>query len=306
MDRKPLVSICIPTNGVIEWLFPALDSIYGQKVDNELFEVVITDNGDNEEFKSKMRHYMTHHDNLVYEETKALPFVNEIEAYKRAKGQLIKYSNHRNIFIEGSLQKFIDFVDTYKDEKPIVYFSNGVLDISKEEHIYGNFDGFVRGLSYWSSWSTGMTIWKDDFDRLTKDISQYNEMFPHTDILFNERDRDKYIIDNRRLVYELPENGIAKGKYDLFYAFGNDYPGIIERLFIDGSISEETYKYVLSKNLEFIVFLYWEYCIRKRSCSYNLCGLDTIFDKYYTKGLFIKELIKIFFLRLKFKLFGVD
>ena len=306
MDCNPLVSICIPTNGVIEWIFPVLDSIYKQKIDKELFEVVITDNGNNKEFKRRINQYLSLYDNIVYEETSASAFVNEIEAYKRAKGQLIKYNNHRNVLFEGSLKRFIDFASKYSDERPIVYFSNGVLDISQDEHIYNTFDGFVKGLSYWSSWSTGMTIWKEDYDRLSKDISLFNEMFPHTDILFGFRDRNKYIIDNRPWACELPENGIPKGKYDLFDTFGNKYTEIIKQLYIDGSISGETYKYVLDKNLEFIVFLYWEYCIRKRTCSYDLTGLDSIFTKYYSKGMFRKELIKIFFKRVKYKLFGTN
>ena len=52
---KPLVSLCIPTNGVVEWVFPVLDSIYNQIVDNALFEIVITDNGNNVVFKKNIQ-----------------------------------------------------------------------------------------------------------------------------------------------------------------------------------------------------------------------------------------------------------
>ena len=55
---QPLISLCIPTNGVIEWVFPVLDSIYSQSVDNELFEVVVTDNGNNAEFKARFDEYI--------------------------------------------------------------------------------------------------------------------------------------------------------------------------------------------------------------------------------------------------------
>lgn len=44
-DKFPLLSICIPTNGIVEWVIPVLKSIYSQKADNSLFEVVVTDNG---------------------------------------------------------------------------------------------------------------------------------------------------------------------------------------------------------------------------------------------------------------------
>ena len=47
MEKNVLISLCMPTNGVIEWVFPVLDSIFGQGVDDNLYEVVVTDNGDN-------------------------------------------------------------------------------------------------------------------------------------------------------------------------------------------------------------------------------------------------------------------
>lgn len=54
MNNKKLISLCIPTNGVIEWVFPVLESIYAQGVETALYEIVITDNGDNIEFKKKI------------------------------------------------------------------------------------------------------------------------------------------------------------------------------------------------------------------------------------------------------------
>ena len=42
MEKNVLISLCMPTNGVIEWVFPVLDSIFGQGVDDNLFEVVVT------------------------------------------------------------------------------------------------------------------------------------------------------------------------------------------------------------------------------------------------------------------------
>ena len=46
-----LLSICIPTNGVVEWVVPVIESIYAQEVDKRLFEVVITDNGGKDDLK---------------------------------------------------------------------------------------------------------------------------------------------------------------------------------------------------------------------------------------------------------------
>ena len=289
---KPLVSLCIPTNGVVEWVFPVLDSIYNQIVDNALFEIVITDNGNNVVFKKNIQDYLKIHTNIVYVETQALPFVNEIESYKKASGELIKFVNHRTKLVEGTLQRMIDYVESNREIKPITYFSNGVLKMSKDKHEFSSFDEFVKNLSYWSSWSTGMTIWKSDFDKLPEDVSEFNELFPHTNVLFDVRDRGKYVVDNSIIFDEIPQGKKPKGNYDLYYAFGVDYPRIIENLLKDGSITVKSYKYVLDKNLEFIASLYWQYNIKKDYCSYDLSGLEDMFGKYYSRTDLNKKVAK--------------
>ena len=58
MSKEELmVSLVVPTNGVIEWVFPVLDSIYQDEPDHGRFEVIVTDNGDNEEFQRQMESY---------------------------------------------------------------------------------------------------------------------------------------------------------------------------------------------------------------------------------------------------------
>lgn len=293
---NPIVSLCMPTNGVIEWVFPVLDSIYVQGCDCNDFEVVITDNGNNKEFKEKMEIYAQKHFNLHYFETEALPFINEIESYKRAEGELIKFVNHRTLLVESSLQKIIDYAKKNIDDKPITYFSNGVLEIEKRQNEYDSFNDFVKNLSFWSSWSTGMTIWKSDFQRLPGDISTFNELFPHMDVLFAERNRIRYVIDNTIIFNELPVNGIPKAKYDLFYAFAVEYVALILKLRLDGDITTETFLKVKRDNLLFLSKLYFDFVIKKESCSYDVSSLNNSIKIFYSKAelnkTFIKRMIK--------------
>lgn len=284
----PLVSLCMPTNGVSEWVFPVLKSIYGQGVPMDLYEVIITDNGTNARFKSEMQEYLAEYPNIHYAETQALPFLNEIEAYKRANGQLIKFINHRTLLLDGTLQHFIDLALNFKDQKPIIYFANGVL---KKEHTiyeYNTFDLFVKNLSYWSSWSTGMTIWKEDFAAIENSLNGYNELFPHTDILFADVERAKYVIDNTVIFNEIPAKNKAKGNYDLFYAFGVEYPALILGLYRAKRITIETYKQVTKDNLTFVASLFYMLCIRKRYCSYDLSGIRDMYGIFYTRAAMIK------------------
>lgn len=285
-----LLSLCIPTYGVSEWVFPVLESIYNQNVDESLYEVVVTDNGHNESFEKDMNELVLKHTNLIYKKTNAFSFSNEIESYKATSGEFIKFVNHRTLMIDNSINTLIGFVKSNIDDKPFVYFSNGELHL-KEEKKFDSFDSFVKELSYWSSWSTGMAFWKDDFNEI-KDLptEKFNELFPHTTILFSQRKKSKYIVNDSVLLEELPASVGKKGKYDLFYAFCVEYPAIILDLLRSKDISYDTYNYVLDKNLDFVAGLYFDYVYRKKECSYDISNFDNTIDIFYRK----KELLKRF------------
>lgn len=284
MSTQPVISLCIPTNGVVEWVCPVLDSIFRQNVDASLFEVIVTDNGSNEAFRETIvRDYLPRFSNLVYEKTTAPLFLNEIEAYKRAKGLLIKFINHRTMLVPGALEKLVTFARENAEEKPIAYFSNGVIEnLQQECVVYSSFDLFVKNLSYWSSWSTGMTFWKSDFDKLPED-AVFNYLFPHTTILFQIRERGQYMIDNTIIMDEIPVHTKPKGKYDLFYAFAVEYPGILLDLLRAGDITADTFQSVKKDNLEFISRQYYYYVIRKKPCSYDLSSYNTSIRIFYSK-----------------------
>ena len=60
------LSLCLPTNGMSEWVFPVLDRIYQQKSNINEWELIVTDNGNNESFSEDMEKYALNHSNLIY------------------------------------------------------------------------------------------------------------------------------------------------------------------------------------------------------------------------------------------------
>ena len=285
-----LLSLCIPTYGVSEWVLPVLDSIYNQNVSDDLFEVVITDNGKNELFENDLLPYMNKHNNLIYKKTDAYSFLNEIESYKVASGDFIKFVNHRTLMVDGSINYLLEFVNKYNGEKPFVYFTQGELKDGKQT-ILNTFDEFVNKLSYWSSWSTGMAFWKEDFNKVMNlNVSDFNELFPHTNILFCCRNKNKYIVDDKFLLKEMEIEAKRKGKYDLFYAFCVEYPAIILDLLRSNDISIDTFSNVLDSNLDFITTLYFDYVYRKKECSYDVSNYANTIEVFYSD----KELKKRF------------
>lgn len=274
-----IISLCLPTNGVIEWVFPVLDSIYRQNVDDSLFEVVVTDNGDNDEFKCMMEEYSKEKINLIYKKTNAYMFHNQLEALKLGSGEYLKLINHRGIFVDGALSEMISIIQRYRREKPVIYFSNNSI---KEKLELNSFDAFVRHLGIYASWTTGVGIWKSDYDKLPADI-KIDKISPHSCILFAERQKDKYVISNLCFSKEIESGHVNKGTYDLFKAFGVEELSITQNLYIDGDISADTLKSVKKGYKRFLQGCYYDFVIRKQPCSYDLSGFDDAMGIYFNK-----------------------
>lgn len=274
-----VVSLCLPTNGVIEWVFPVLDSIYRQNVDDSLFEVIVTDNGENDEFKTMMEKYAKEKANLIYKKTNAFMFHNQLEALKLASGEYFKLINHRGVFLEGALSEMIAIIERYQQEKPVIYFSNNAI---KENYELDSFDAFVKHLGIYASWTTGVGIWKSDYDNLPADI-KIDKISPHSCILFSERHKSKYVINNLHFCKEIEGSHANKGTYDLFKAFGVEELSITQNLYIDGDISADTLKSVKNAYKRFLQRCYFKFVIKKQPCSYDLSGFDDAMGIYFNR-----------------------
>ena len=268
-----ILSLCMPTNGISEWVFPSLDSIYASDVDCSLFEVIVTDNGDNDDFKIRMYEYSKKHENFIYKETDAYMFDNQLEALKLASGDYLKFVNHRSVWLPDRLQYLIDFIEKYKEEKPVIYFSNGAMGWGPNYREFGSFDEFVYNLGVYGTWTSGVGIWKETYENI-KDVAQYDRISPHAGILYGDRKNSKYIINDRYWMKDIAVDHRNKGNYNLYKAFGLDEFIITLNLYRDGDISEDTLIHVKKCFRDFLVQLYKDFNINKVPCSYDLSDFD--------------------------------
>ncbi len=291
-----LLSLVIPTYGIVEWVLPVLDSIFNQTVDESLYEVVVTDNGNNKQFQDEMIEYCKKHKNLVYKKTTAVLFMNQIEAFKLASGEFIKFINHRTKLLEGSLEYLIQYIKENMYSKPISFFLNGTIEPQKKEEFYSDFDSFLYGLSFYSSWSGGVACWKTDLKKILDNdiIEKEYSLFPHACLIFlDEKDRT-YNIDTCKLFEEIDKSASLKGRYDLFYAFGVEYIDLIVRVNNKGMIDDITKHYIKNENEKFIVKLYTNYVLLKNDCSYDLSSAKVSLNKYYSYNVIrIKALLNL-------------
>lgn len=275
--KKPLLSICIPTDGNIKWVINTLHSIYNQKCDLNSFEVIVTDNGNSNELKEmiKKQNYPT---NFHYYKTNDQGFLNLISALKLGTGLYCKMLNHRSILLPGVIQQWSEIISRYQDEKPTIYFTDNVLGKFQYKEC-PNFETFIQEMSYWTSWSAGIGIW--DIDKPMLDSIEYNNMFPNTSILFETRQNGKYIIWNEK--YQEMQDDTGKGGYNIYKTFAVDFLDIINDLRLKDRISIRTFIHVKTKLYHFLKGWYCTLSVHKNKYTFDTSDMEMYLNVYYSK-----------------------
>lgn len=237
MNKKPYISICIPTYNRLEILKKTIESIYADLIDVNMedFEVIISDNEPNNSAKEIIQSF--NYDNLHYFESQSKGFLNSYDVLKFGSGLFLKLHNNYITLRSGTLKKLINEVKVNLETKPVIFFTNGLKQFGSMEK-FEKFDSFMFKLSYFSSWSSGFGIWKDDFDKISKRI-ELNEYFPHTSLLIAQAYKSSYLIDD--LPYFKNQNVPNKGGYNIFEVFSLDYVSLLKDTYLKNEISKITF-----------------------------------------------------------------
>lgn len=293
MDNQPILSLCIPTNGAVQWVLPVLDSIYSQNCDEEKIEVVLTDNGVNSELPQHLDKFQKH-PSFRYIPTNDAGFLNLVTALKKGNGLFCKMINHRSILLPGIIQEWCEIINQFKEERPIIYFSDG--------HALGgdiieckNIDEFLRHLSYWASWSAGIGFWASDIKKI--DMIKLNEMFPNTSILFDLCPNAKFVLWNKQ--YQKMEDDSGKGGYDLFHTFGVVFLDMINVLRMQGRITDKTFVFIKNDLFKFLTQLYFSEVILPSCHTYMIENVADSLDVYYGRYYYMKMRFVCFVKKIK-------
>jgi len=285
MDNQPILSLCIPTNGAVEWVLPVIESIYSQGYDNEKFEVVITDNGKDSELPMHIGK-MTY-PNLRYIQTRDEGFLNLVSSLKEGKGLFCKMINHRSRLLPGAIDSMVSLVQKYQDQQPMIYCSDGVLENNQDYIECPTIDSFVNKLSYWCSWSAGIGFWKKDIANI--DSIELNEMFPNASLLFEVRKESPFVIWNVK--YQQMSDDSGKGGYDLYYTFSVIFLDIINGLRERRRIGINTFITVKKDLFEFLKGLYLSEAILPTNRTFILRNIPQSMDVYYGRMYYWKMVI---------------
>lgn len=232
------LSICIPTFQRIEITRKTIASIYAdlKGVNMDEFEVIVSDNDISESSKCFEKEFP--YKNFHYYQTRCEGFLNSFHVLGYGKGLFLKLHNNYTMLRPGTLKYMIDEVKQYDESKALMFFTNGLRCI-KEKHEYKNFDSFMKDLSYFSSWSTGFGIWREDYEKI-KNTVEINKWFPQTSMLLPFNQKNEFVLND--LVIFNDQKVPKKGGYNPYKVFGIEYLTLIKNSLDNGCISKCTFK----------------------------------------------------------------
>lgn len=220
MQEKPLISICIPTYNRCIQLKKVIESIISQEeFQSGKVEVVISDNASEDETENIGRKYAHRYENISY-------FRNEQNVKDRnyplvlgkAKGIFRKLNNDTVVWKPGALKEICDVVMQFKDEQPVIFFTNGNAKRCKEGH--KSFREFALEISFHMTWIASFGIWEKDCCNISEDFAGCELQLWQTKKLLEMADKknDVYVYHKKYAnVLSVEKKDISYGLYKVFY-----------------------------------------------------------------------------------------
>lgn len=280
------LSICIPTYQRIEITRNTIASIYAdlEGVDLGEFEVIVSDNDTAETTRCFEKEFP--YENFHYYQTKCEGFLNSFHVLGYGEGLFLKLHNNYTQLKPGSLKYLIDEIKHYADVKPLMFFTNGLRHF-KEKREFTSFDAYMYDMSYFSSWSTGFGIWKEDYDRIKGNV-EINKWFPQTSMLLPFYDKKQFVLND--LVIFDDQKVPKKGGYNPYYVFGVDYVSLVKRSFEVGNISLRTFEKIKKDILcEYLSSRYFK-TVMARMDKFDHSDIKKHLSVHYSKGAYYKML----------------
>ena len=191
------------------------------------------------------------------------------------------------MFKKGSLAYIINQVKSLIDAKPVIFHTNGSLK-RFDARKYDSADDFYYNLSYFSSWSAGFGIWKEDYSKF-KDVNNINKMFPQTTLLMSCSQKSSFVIDDTLTREGQPVK--KKGGYNPYEVFGCSFLDIFNQALVENIISEKTFNIIKRDILKkYLATRYLKTAILRKD-SFDTSNISKHLMKYYGSYAYAKLLI---------------
>lgn len=289
-SEQPLLSICIPTYNRAAYLQGALINLIMDPAFDNRLEVVISDNCSTDNTRMIAEAFANQYPNIHY-------YRNEVNVHdrnfeiglKHCKGEYLKLSNDTLRYHPGTLKKFYDGIEKFKDKEGGLMFFELAEDTtanSKEELI--DLTGALIG------WIGCFGLWRSDLECLNVERKFYDYKFPHVAwILEIMKKHGKINLCGGGFYHVLDPK--KKGSYNFFDVQVSNMFKILRDYGVKG-ISYEKAKYKFFKNT-YLCFIR-KYIFQRYPATFDFSHYRRTFLKEYWCRPYFFPMLAI--VRLKF------
>ena len=295
VEKKPLLSICIPTYNRAEYLEKSLESIIRQpEFHSDDVEVVISDNCSTDNTEELCRKYATKYSNIHY-------FRNEVNirdenfptVLSEAKGEFRKLSNDTVYYHNGSIKYILKILKRNRG-KQIFFFHK---KLKRNLKIKG-MELFMYNVSFYITSITCEGFWDCDCENIKNKTYACDKHLWQVPFLLKIIKEKKDVIIVRKKIYDMlpvKNKDISYGLYQVFY---ENYLGLIAEFVKSKDISVECYNW-LEKDLLFNYFSLWFNKVKNNAKDYKLNESENFFTliqnayknkTYYSYFIFVSKL----------------
>lgn len=288
-ERRPLLSICIPTYNRAVVLKKTLDSLVQNKAFDETVEVVVSDNNSTDNTQEVGEYYASHYPNIKYYRNKEnVRDENFPLSMDRAKGEYIKLLKDNIVMSDSSLEYMRENIINNRQIKTPLFFTNGVVFgvNKKESYKCTDFDDFFVHTSYQITSIVYFGCWREDWERVV-DKTRYSELqLSQVDWIFQVLNLKKEALLLNRRYYCMFD--VGKGKrtgYNWFKVHVDNYYTIVRKYVESGAISRKALQKEKSINIQGKkAAISTKYFLRiYSSWDFDMSGATAILWKHYKK-----------------------
>ncbi len=260
--RTPLLSFVIPVYNVEKYLAACLNSIYSQKVNHELFEVIAVDDCGTDNSSKILSTYQKLYENftlLKHEKNKGLGAARNT-GFKSVTGKYVWFIDSDDMLADNILQNIFELIQS--DNLEILMFNiNTIDDNGVRKNFYATFPKtteIINGITFLASdvvphWQKPVTAWS----RIQKvSFMQENNLTYPEGIFFEDEElhlKELFICERMKYItdvcyyYRVNNNSIMRSKVsvkkfidkvkvftsclDILKSYKNQYPQIIKKMY---------------------------------------------------------------------------
>lgn len=289
-SHLPLLSICIPTYNRAPYLDACLRSIYSQVGNNELVEVVVSDNASTDATPAVIDKYMALYSNMraVRNETNIDADPNIYYVTTLGKGKFVKMQGDDDYFLDGKIMPLLHLLHSHPE---CGVFHISVINGNRPPLLESGMSKFLEATTLYAAFISSVVLRREDLEKIENPAlfmsSKFNQLYLQYSIL---KDNPNFCIMYDNI---FSYGGAYNPKYSFAEVFFNGYPSILSHFVGAGLTAEE-----IAREKKRTFYHYTIPWFRNNKATVTNDEFEDIYKKYYQDepyyedGLAIMEAIR--------------